>query len=564
MRSVVRHAAGAAHRSADLVTRLRVQRLLAAATLDPDGLPPAAVLLVRSLPDPLPGRPLPQRAAVRAPPEWELALRTALAERLRAAARPVRGVVPADAGSVLFADQAEMLAVFARDAAAGTAGRRWWWAAVLRGLPGGDLARLSTLWTREARYVPAALEHLSSWEQAECVLASLPVDQVTRILAAVARAFNVSAMLAVPPSLPLRPPPIVNPHRSTHAERGRTASPRTTNGAVDEGSDAAPEPPLAPPWERVVPPALVPRTFGPERQALLGAGLVLHRAPLVARSPGFVAAFVRWRAAVAEVDAPSPPSRLEVPTRSIRGSADAAGGEGFQVAMPEGPHSTEQVAAHDEPWQWRLPSFPAEQTHSGLCGTFYLVNVVRALGFFRALDEHFRLPPVLGGWGWIELLARCLLRPSATADEPIWRLLATLDGREHGVPVGSGFGGPPVESLPEAWARLLADAGECPPEPSPPLGAEPSSDLRRFLDLVVPFVRLRLEATLRAAGADEPLETAMFRRVGLVQVTSSHVDVRMTLDQVTLPARLAGLDASPGWVPELGRVVTFHFQERIS
>ena len=44
-----------------------------------------------------------------------------------------------------------------------------------------------------------------------------------------------------------------------------------------------------------------------------------------------------------------------------------------------------------------------------------------------------------------------------------------------------------------------------------------------------------------------------------VEATRAHVDVWMELEQVTLPVRRAGLDADPGWVPELARVVTFHF-----
>jgi hypothetical protein len=31
------------------------------------------------------------------------------------------------------------------------------------------------------------------------------------------------------------------------------------------------------------------------------------------------------------------------------------------------------------------------------------------------------------------------------------------------------------------------------------------------------------------------------------------------MDQVDIAVRLAGLDANPGWVPSLGRVVTFYY-----
>jgi hypothetical protein len=657
---------------ADAATRLRVQRLLAAAPLEPDGLPPAAVLVVRSLRDPLPGRLHARRASLRAPPEWERAVRGALADRLRGAARPVRGTVTEGAGAVLFADQAELLAAFARDAAAGAAARRWWWAALLRGLPGGDIARLVALCVREARYVPAALAHLSAWGEAERVLAALPADGATRILAATARAWEVPALLAAFAGAPLpRPPPA---------------------GLASRGSSPEPAPPALaddpPPWETLVSPDLAPPSLGAERRALLGIGLALHRAPLVVRGAGFAAAFARWRGAAAAPTARPGPAAAEAPPPArpaapgpldnppggtgarlrpasrtadpLRPSASDAGAAGANAVAPgaasqagAGRDSDDRVDApvSRTPWPsptdppkradasepdgaiasatgpgeaesgaprpaspdgrqlWLPASIEPEQARSNLCGAFYLVNVVRALGFFGVLETHFRLPPTVGGWGWIELLARRLLGPAsaALAGDPVWRVLARLDGREDDEPAGAGFALPEVRALPDAWERLLVGGGDHAPEipPDPPFSkggtrvaaarreggsgadlkspfekggfrgipsrtpthrggeAPAGSDLHRFLDLVVPFVRLRLEATLRVAGTDEPLETALFRRAGLVQTTRSHADVRMGLDQVTLPVRLAGLDASPGWVPELGRVVTFHFHERL-
>jgi hypothetical protein len=44
-----------------------------------------------------------------------------------------------------------------------------------------------------------------------------------------------------------------------------------------------------------------------------------------------------------------------------------------------------------------------------------------------------------------------------------------------------------------------------------------------------------------------------------VQYTPSHVDLYASLASVRLPLRLAGLDLNPGWLPWLGRVVTFHY-----
>lgn len=207
------------------------------------------------------------------------------------------------------------------------------------------------------------------------------------------------------------------------------------------------------------------------------------------------------------------------------------------------------------------PPIEEARAVSEACGAFFLVNALRSLGFFCALDEHFDLPPVVGGWGWIELVARALAGPDgALADDPLWRLLAEMDGRAPDERPGGGFLAPRTERLPDAWIDLFGGAPPS-PAPSPPAGMHVGEELQRFLDAVVPVVRARLRAALAAAGGDaaEPLESAVLHRRGTVHATRTHVDVHMALDQVTLPVRLAGLDANPGWVPELARVVTFHF-----
>jgi hypothetical protein len=46
-----------------------------------------------------------------------------------------------------------------------------------------------------------------------------------------------------------------------------------------------------------------------------------------------------------------------------------------------------------------------------------------------------------------------------------------------------------------------------------------------------------------------------------VLVTESHIDCFYSLDNVRLDVRLMGLDINPGWVPWLGRIVTFHYND---
>jgi hypothetical protein len=82
---------------------------------------------------------------------------------------------------------------------------------------------------------------------------------------------------------------------------------------------------------------------------------------------------------------------------------------------------------------------------------------------------------------------------------------------------------------------------------------------RRWLSLVAPFLRLRLKRSLGLDGA-ETVSHTLLRRRGRLYVTATHVDLVMALDQVSLPARMAGLDRSPGWLGAFGRVVLFHFE----
>ena len=79
----------------------------------------------------------------------------------------------------------------------------------------------------------------------------------------------------------------------------------------------------------------------------------------------------------------------------------------------------------------------------------------------------------------------------------------------------------------------------------------------------MPALRRRLLLALRPDGATEPPDGDPVERLLAVPArlcfTPTHVDLVAGLDAIWLPARGAGLDRDPGWRPELGRVVRFHF-----
>ncbi|MFG3024446.1 hypothetical protein ACGFZQ_38995 [Streptomyces sp. NPDC048254] len=147
---------------------------------------------------------------------------------------------------------------------------------------------------------------------------------------------------------------------------------------------------------------------------------------------------------------------------------------------------------------------------------FYAVNLMTWLDLPRA-DAHEPGAGPVSGWATLEALGAWLLPDaSATAPEtgdrdPIWRILAELDGRN-------------------------------PPAPTP-LRLDGLTDrLRDLLD------RHRLTPEV-------------FARPGALVLGRTHVDVVLGLHQIDLAARSSGLDQDPGWVPALGRTIAFHYED---
>jgi hypothetical protein len=52
-------------------------------------------------------------------------------------------------------------------------------------------------------------------------------------------------------------------------------------------------------------------------------------------------------------------------------------------------------------------------------------------------------------------------------------------------------------------------------------------------------------------------------RPGRIATTRTHLDVVFELRAADIRVRRAGLDINPGWVPWLGRVVTFYYLELV-
>jgi hypothetical protein len=152
---------------------------------------------------------------------------------------------------------------------------------------------------------------------------------------------------------------------------------------------------------------------------------------------------------------------------------------------------------------------PSFHTRQG--GLFYLINALNHPSICAVLDDREAWTMLPSGWAWLFRLGECL---GLDPDDPVVQFLA----RETGFDTVDQLLEVPGLPLRERLMTLLDDLYAC--------------------DVWQPQL-LKVDAR--------------------VVPTASHLDVEFPMSAVRLPVRLAGLDLNPGWVPWLGRVVTFHY-----
>jgi hypothetical protein len=596
--------------------RLAADSLLNRADFQPPDMPPAAVLIVRRLADPLPGR-LRLQPGAQLDRQWEEAARQALARLYRQAARPAHGPVTSAVQAVRFADEAELLACLALDVSLGRAAERWWWQSYRRRWGSLATAVAPTLMLESPRLLPAALRLLAARGQAGAVVRCFSPGQARQAIQTICAAYDIT-----PPDLPLR-----------------SAPPAIRDGSVDG------PPPSAPPWNRWLAGNGATEDLPLECVCLLGMALALAHAPAVAQSAAFRAAVEGWwqaehargrlspeasqqrgPASAPALSAPEHPQQPATPTGAgasvaptasgaVQGSigrdeaspglpdAGAVPGPRAWDAAPASPRSlppspsgaqhaqpavgaatgggarhrdvqagadaraavTPPADAASSPW----PGLEGVATELG--GVLFLINIMQRLDLPDCFEADWQLASQVGPWGALELLARGLLSqvsPVAQADDsdallsdPLWSALAAIDGRQAGELPHGAVTCPAMLRIPAAWLRWLEPgAAMTAPLPAPlegPLLAGVDRNLRTWVAAVTPLVQQMLRRTL---GGEFHAVSGLLLRWGQLYVTSNHVDLVLPLASVSLPVRIAGLDFNPGWLPAFGRVVQFHYQ----
>lgn len=369
-----------------------------------------------------------------------------------------------------------------------------------------------------------------------------------------------------------------------------------------------------------------------------------------------------------EVSAEDESPKLRAGARSVAREQEEAARRGGVEAGEES--EVEEVCETPKPWRG------LEGRETSLGGVLFLLNLFAHLRLPECFDEDFHLSEQISGWGLAEILARALLGDAAAEHEsdPVWEMLARLDGRGAGEPPAVALAVRDSYRVPVRWltrfargeavwdartsgaslvitdargfvvserplgeltadeaaaaelehfraqgvsarlckevdARLcdavdallrdeidarLSDEVDARPDAStsaPDLfergrlstfargrlsqlaGGRPASSwraplgagIRRWAEWALPFLFYALALALACAEDFEAAEfeasaRALLLKRGRLFSTATHVDLLMEMSQVSLAARRAGLDASPGWVRDLVRVVSFHFE----
>jgi hypothetical protein len=549
-----------------LLARLRLESILQRADLQPAGLPPAAILVVRRLEDRTLAKLMQQAdtSTLRQPLAWEQTVRSVLSGLAVHAARPLDAPAPANAEAVLFRDSSEMLACLWLDWLAGRLAEHWWWRSLYpqAGWPGSAEKLVLAASLEAVQDAPAAVEIMArrgSDSSSPLTTWARRLDESTarQITQAVLAHFGLPAVEEALQILPPAAPAISAAEQPAH------------------------------PYIAIVPESAAP-ALPPAAQDLLGITLLLRRAPGLIRSIAFAERLVRWQAAgrpMAETEpTTSPttePSSNEVAASPIAaiakepeshvttGTVTAAQGtlSNTPIATPSSLPATEI-----QPWEAALP----ERIHTDCGGLFYLLNLAIYLGIYNDFTQPANPGWELSPWDLLSLLGQRWLgderqfiaeacfrqhqqktqnRPTPIdfepakagfegfvaaisiaetqklTNDPLWPLLARLAGRAEDTPPGEGFT-PPV-----GWQL----DGESP-------GPE-------WLAWLSEKMLARWELALGS-----PKIAPYLMQPAMIQIAASRLDVTFSLDQHPIELRLAGLDRDPGWLPAAGMAVYYHYE----
>lgn len=248
------------------------------------------------------------------------------------------------------------------------------------------------------------------------------------------------------------------------------------------------------------------------------------------------------------------------------------------------------------------PSAAPHTLRTRFGGVFYLLNAALALRVYGDFTMPRTPGLALSPWDLLAWTGRAWFGDDFARD-PVWALLASMSGRKPATPPGPGFAAPERWKLDAAWLapwgpvdRLQLHAGrqrlrvlhpqgfavfDVPRDPAlrplqqaralcagqallragvlvracRPVVPVPRAAGARWLHHWLLYLNARLARTL---GADDA-PALLCRHDAVIELGSATVDVHLSLADLPLPVRFAGLDRDPGWIPAAGRSLMFRF-----
>jgi hypothetical protein len=248
----------------------------------------------------------------------------------------------------------------------------------------------------------------------------------------------------------------------------------------------------------------------------------------------------------------------------------------------------------------------AKPIETRLGGVFYLLNLALYLGLYGDFTQPEEPGIELDPWDLVNLLAARLGGGDESEPDDLWPLLAALAIREQGQRPGRDFHPPREWRIPPEWldpfredtwlepwrwssagGRILVEHPAGFPVLDIPSQGRPSRrrvaaalrrygrivplrrtalpgpqrdrrPLARWLTRLGNYARARLAVALSCAP--DAVSDVLFRHDARVVVTPTTVDVAMSLADLPISIRFAGLDRDPGWIPAARRAVRFHFE----
>lgn len=269
------------------------------------------------------------------------------------------------------------------------------------------------------------------------------------------------------------------------------------------------------------------------------------------------------------------------------------------------------------------PLYSDTSIDTELAGVFYIVNLLNQLQPHQYFGELWGFEGQLSHWAFLEAIAIALLSEnvSPVKDDPVWQLLAKLDNphsQPNSVKKPIHYWGAHSYILPLQWLNaaqlcdeqsflwahtntrlrlwvdqfvlvdcvlppgqdaqhiaeqyaqqyghngkpVLTTFGGAPIDNQKILNQHFSHDLSRWLALASPYLRYYLQRLLALPNAtSKTILEQLFRLDGRIFISSSHIDLVTSINNVSIAKRQAGLDQDPGWLPEYGRVVLFQFMQ---